>query len=100
MYPRLLFELGMGTMSFWLSFGLTNALVTFTNLMNRVFKPYLDSFVVVFIYDILVYLRSGEKHKCHLSIVLQTFRDKQLYAKLKNYEFWLDRDSFCWACGN
>ena len=70
MYPRLLFKLDIGTMSFWLSFGLTNALVTFTNLMNRVFKPYLDSFVVVFIYDILVYLRSGEEHERHLSIVL------------------------------
>ena len=77
-----------------MSFGLTNALVTFMDLMNMVFKPYLDQFVVVFIDDILVYLRSGEEHECHLSIVLQTLRYKQLYAKLKNCEFWLDRVSF------
>ena len=64
-------------------FGLTNAPTAFMDLMNRVFKPYLDQFVVVFINDILVYSRSGEEHERHLSIVLQTLRDKQLYAKLK-----------------
>ena len=64
-------------------FGLTNAPTTFMDLTNRVFKPYLDQFVVVFINDILVYSRSGEEHERHLSIVLQTLRDKQLYAKLK-----------------
>ena len=70
-------------------FGLTNAPTTFMDLMNRVFKPYLDQFVVVFIDDILVYSRSGEEHERHLSIVLQTLRDKQLYAKLKKQcEFW------------
>ncbi|RVW16032.1 Transposon Tf2-12 polyprotein [Vitis vinifera] len=65
-----------------------------SDLMNRVFKPYLDQFVVVFIDDILVYSRSREEHEGHLSIVLQTLRDKQLYAKLKKCEFWLDRISF------
>ena len=64
-------------------FGLTNAPTAFMDLMNRVFKPYLDEFVVAFIDDILVYSRSGEEHERHLSIVLQTLRDKQLYAKLK-----------------
>ncbi|RVW46257.1 Transposon Ty3-I Gag-Pol polyprotein [Vitis vinifera] len=54
----------------------------------------LDQFVVVFIDDILVYSRSREEHEGHLSIVLQTLRDKQLYAKLKKCEFWLDRISF------
>ena len=75
-------------------FGLTNAPAAFMDLMNRVFKPYLDLFVVVFIDEILVYSRSGEEHRRHLSIVLQTLRDKQLYAKLKKCEFWLDRISF------
>nr|CAN62360.1 hypothetical protein VITISV_014482 [Vitis vinifera] len=64
-------------------FGLTNAPAAFMDLMNMVFKHYLDQFVVVFIDDILVYSRSGEEHERHLSIVLQTLRDKQLYAKLK-----------------
>ena len=75
-------------------FGLTNTPVAFMDLMNRVFKPYLDQFVVVFIDDILVYSKSREEHEHHLSIVLQTLRDKQLYAKLKKCEFWLDKVSF------
>ncbi|RVW49285.1 Transposon Ty3-I Gag-Pol polyprotein [Vitis vinifera] len=75
-------------------FGLTNAPAAFMDLMNRVFKPYLDQFVVVFIDDILVYSNSREEHERHLSIVLQTLRDKQLYAKLKKCEFWLDKVSF------
>ena len=57
-------------------FGLTNAPVAFMDLMNRVFKPYLDQFVVVFIDDILVYSKSREEHEHHLSIVLQTLKDK------------------------
>ncbi|RVW22176.1 Transposon Ty3-G Gag-Pol polyprotein [Vitis vinifera] len=65
-----------------------------TAFRTRVFKPYLDQFVVVFIDDILVYSRSREEHEGHLSMVLQTLRDKQLYAKLKKCEFWLDRISF------
>ena len=75
-------------------FGLTNAPSVFMDLMNKVFKPYLDQFVVVFIDDILVYSRSGEEHERHLSIVLQILRDKQLHAKLEKCEFWLDRVSF------
>ena len=68
-------------------FGLTNAPTTFMDLMNRVFKPYLDQFVVIFIDDILVYSRSRGEHERHLSFVLQTLRDKQLYVKLKKCEF-------------
>ncbi|RVW14473.1 Retrovirus-related Pol polyprotein from transposon 297 [Vitis vinifera] len=77
-----------------MSFGLTNAPAAFMDLMNRVFKPYLDQFVVVFIDDILVYSKSRKEHERHLSIVLQTLRDKQLYAKLKKCELWLDKVSF------
>ncbi|RVW43163.1 ATPase 11, plasma membrane-type [Vitis vinifera] len=66
----------------------------FSKIDLRVFKPYLDQFVVVFIDDILVYSKSREEHEHHLSIVLQTLRDKQLYAKLKKCEFWLDKVSF------
>ena len=55
-------------------FGLTNAPATFMDLMNRVFQPYLDQFVVVFIDDILVYSRDEQEHEQHLRIVLQTLR--------------------------
>ena len=56
-------------------FGLTNAPITFMDLMNRVFKPYLDQFVVVFIDDILVYSKNKEKHEKHLHVILQTLRE-------------------------
>ncbi|RVX06329.1 Transposon Tf2-2 polyprotein [Vitis vinifera] len=93
--PKTAFRTRYGHYEFLvMPFGLTNAPAAFMDLMNRVFKPYLDQFVVVFIDDILVYSRSREEHEGHLSIVLQTFRDKQLYAKLKKCEFWLDRISF------
>ena len=72
-----------------LPFGLTNAPVAFMDLMNRVFKPYLDRFVIVFIDDILIYSKSQAEHKEHLRIVLQLLRENQLYAKLPKYGFWL-----------
>lgn len=75
-------------------FGLTNAPATFMDLMNRVFKPFLDKFVVVFIDDILVYSPSEEDHKEHLRLTLQTLRDKELYAKFKKCEFWLKSVAF------
>jgi len=75
-------------------FGVTNALVVFIDYMNRVFHPYLDSFVVVFIDDILVYSKTREGHEEHLRIVLHTLRDRQLYAKLSKREFWLAKVSF------
>ena len=63
-------------------FRLTNAPAAFMDLMNRVFHPYLDRFFIVFIDDILVYSGSLEEHSKHLRIVLQTLRERQLYAKL------------------
>ncbi len=75
-------------------FRLTNALTTFMDLINTIFRPYLDQFVVVFIDDILVYSKSAEEHDKHLRIVLQTLREKQLYAKLLKCEFWLTEISF------
>ena len=62
--------------------------------MNRVFHPYLDNFVVVFIDDILVYSKTREEHEEHLRIVLHTLKDRQLYAKLSKCEFWLEKVSF------
>jgi hypothetical protein len=61
-------------------FGLTNAPTMFMDLMNRVFRPYLDQYVVVFIDDILVYSNSHLEHEQHLRVVLQTLRENQLYA--------------------
>ena len=75
-------------------FGLTNALDTFMDLMNRVFSPYLDKFVIVFIDDILVYSGSQEEHAEHLREVLQILRERQLYAKFSKFQFWLDKVAF------
>ncbi len=72
-----------------MSFGLTNAPATFMDLMNRVFKQYLDLFVIVFIYDILVYSQNEEDHATHLRVVLQTLKYHQLFAKFSKCEFWL-----------
>ena len=75
-------------------FGLTNAPAAFMALMNRVFQPYLDRFVIVFIDDILIYSQSTDEHAEHLRTVLQTLREKKLYAKLTKCEFWIDQVIF------
>ena len=75
-------------------FGLTNASATFMDLMNRVFRPYVDQFVVVFIDDILVHSKDQENHDTYLRVVLETLRKEQLYAKLSKCEFWLNEVSF------
>ena len=75
-------------------FGLTNAPATFMDLMNRVFRLYLDQFVVVFIDDILVYSKDAQEHEHHLRIVLKTLRENRLFAKLSKCEFWLKEVSF------
>ena len=61
-----------------MSFGVTNALASFMDLMNRVFTEYLDKFVIVFIDDIMVYSRTMEEHELHLKIVLEKLREKRL----------------------
>eukprot|EP00253_Pinus_taeda_P016502 PITA_16502 len=70
-----------------LPFGLTNAPATFMCLMNGIFHPYLDQFVLIFIDDILIYSRTIEEHYEHLRIVLQTLREHQLYAKFSKCDF-------------
>ena len=77
-----------------MSFGLTNAPATFMDLMNRVFHPYLDQFVIVFIDDILVHSKSVDEHVLHLQIVFQTLKDRQLYTKFSKCEFWLNEVMF------
>jgi hypothetical protein len=73
-----------------MSFGLTNAPAHFTYLMNSVFMPELDKFVVVFIDDILIYSKNEEEHAKHLQIVLTRLREQQLYAKFSKCAFWLE----------
>ena len=75
-------------------FGLTNAPAAFMDLMHRVFLPYLDQFVVVFVDDILIYSQSKWEHEYHLRIVLQLLRDHQLHAKFSKCEFWLTEVRF------
>eukprot|EP00253_Pinus_taeda_P015904 PITA_15904 len=70
-----------------LPFGLTNAPATFMCIMNGIFHPYLDQFVLIFIDDILIYSRNIEEHCEHLRIVLQTLRKHQLYAKFSKCDF-------------
>ncbi|KAL4037574.1 hypothetical protein IC575_001171 [Cucumis melo] len=77
-----------------MSFGLTNAPAVFMDLMNRVFREFLDTFVIVFIDDILIYSKTEAEHEKHLRIVLQTLRDNKLYAKFSKCEFWLKQMSF------
>jgi len=77
-----------------MQFALTNAPVAFTDLMNRVFKPYLDKFMVVFIDDILIYSKDRDEHADHLRTVLQILREHQFYGKLKKCEFWLEEVIF------
>ncbi|GKF16762.1 putative nucleotidyltransferase, ribonuclease H, partial [Tanacetum coccineum] len=70
-------------------FGMTNAPAVFMDLMNRVCRPYLDKFVIVFIDDILIYYRTQEEHEMHLGLVLELLKKEKLYAKFSMCEFWL-----------
>ncbi|GKB34972.1 putative reverse transcriptase domain-containing protein [Tanacetum coccineum] len=75
-------------------FGLTNAPAVFMDLMNRVCKPYIDKFFIVFIDDILVYSKDEEEHGKHLKIVLELLKKERLYAKFSKCDFWLDSVQF------
>ena len=75
-------------------FRLMNASAAFMDLMHRVFQPYLDQFVVVFVDDTLIYSQSEREHEDHLRIVLQLLRDHQLYAKFSKCKFWLTEVRF------
>ena len=93
--PKTAFRTRYGHYEFLvMPFGLTNAPTAFMDLMNRVFRPYVDKFVVVFINDILVYSKDVQEHEQHLKIVLQTLREKKLYAMLSKCDFWLKEASF------
>ena len=82
--PKTTFRMRYGHFEFtMMPFGLMNALAAFMDLMHRVFQPYLDQFVIVFVDDILIYSQLEREHQDHLRIVLQLLRDHQLYAKFR-----------------
>jgi hypothetical protein len=93
--PKMAFSTRYGLYEYLvMSFGLTNTLTYFMYLMNSIFMPELDKFVVVFIDDILVYSRNEQEHTMHLHTVLQRLRDHRLYAKLSKCDFWLKEINF------
>ncbi|GJQ93514.1 putative reverse transcriptase domain-containing protein [Tanacetum coccineum] len=75
-------------------FSLTNAPAVFMDLMNRVCKPYLDKFVIVFIDDILIYSKNKQEHEEHLKIILELLKKEELYAKFSKCEFWIPKVQF------
>ncbi|GJY75776.1 putative reverse transcriptase domain-containing protein [Tanacetum coccineum] len=75
-------------------FGLTNAPAVFMDLINRLCRPYLDKFVIVFIDDILIYSKTREEHVEHLRLVLELLKKEKLYAKYSKCEFWLREVQF------
>ncbi|GJR79593.1 putative reverse transcriptase domain-containing protein [Tanacetum coccineum] len=80
--PKTAFRTRYGHFEFTvMPFGLTNVPTVFMDLMNRVCKPYLDKFVIVFIDDILIYLKTKEDHEVHLKLVLEMLKKEKLYAK-------------------
>ncbi|KAD3640682.1 hypothetical protein E3N88_29905 [Mikania micrantha] len=93
--PKTAFRTRYGHYEFMvMPFGLTNAPAVFMDLMNRVCKPYLDQFVIVFIDDILIYSKNEKEHEQHLRTVLELLKEEQLYAKFSKCEFWLREVQF------
>ncbi|KAL8089701.1 hypothetical protein AgCh_039255 [Apium graveolens] len=93
--PKTAFRTRYGHYEFLvMSFGLTNAPAAFMDLMNRIFKEYLDKFIIVFIDDILIYSKTEEDHAEHLRTALEILRKKKLYAKFSKCEFWLQEVQF------
>ncbi|GJX05098.1 putative reverse transcriptase domain-containing protein [Tanacetum coccineum] len=93
--PKTAFRTRYGHFEFTvMPFGLTNMPAIFMDLMNRVCRPYLDKFVIVFIDDILIYSKTREEHELHLGLVLELLKKEKLYTKFSKCEFWLQEVQF------
>ncbi|GJX22569.1 putative reverse transcriptase domain-containing protein [Tanacetum coccineum] len=93
--PKTAFRTRYGHYEFQvMPFGLTNAPAVFMDLMNRMCKPYLDKFVIVFIDDILIYYRNKEEHANYLGIILELLKKEKLYAKFSKCDFWIHIEQF------
>nr|GEU94553.1 putative reverse transcriptase domain-containing protein [Tanacetum cinerariifolium] len=93
--PKTAFRTRYGHYEFQvIPFGLTNAPVVFMDLMNRVCRPYLDKFMIVFIDDILIYSKTKEEHDAHLRLILELLKKEELYAKFSKCNFWLSNVQF------
>nr|GFB21035.1 putative reverse transcriptase domain-containing protein [Tanacetum cinerariifolium] len=93
--PKTAFRTRYGHYEFQvMPFGLTDTLTVFMDLMNRVCKPYLDRFVIVFIDDILIYSKSRKEHEGHLKLIMRLLKKEELYAKFSKCEFWLSKVQF------
>nr|GEV20423.1 hypothetical protein [Tanacetum cinerariifolium] len=93
--PKTAFRTQYGHYEFQvMPFGLTNAPAVFMDLMNRVCKPYLDKFMIVFIDDILIYSKNKQEHEEHLKLILELLKKEQLYAKFSKCELWIPKVQF------
>ncbi|GJU17844.1 putative reverse transcriptase domain-containing protein [Tanacetum coccineum] len=93
--PKTAFQTRYGHYEFQvMPFGLTNAPTVFMDLMNRVCKPYLDNFVIIFIDDILLYSKDKKEHEEHLKAILELLKKEKLYAKFSKCKFWILKVQF------
>ncbi|GJR55549.1 putative reverse transcriptase domain-containing protein [Tanacetum coccineum] len=93
--PKMAFRTCYGHYEFQvMPFGLTNVPTVFMDLMNRVYRPYLDKFRIVFIDDILIYSKTKEEHDAHLRLILELLKKEALYAKFSKCDFWLSKVQF------
>nr|GEW08828.1 putative reverse transcriptase domain-containing protein [Tanacetum cinerariifolium] len=93
--PKTAFRTRYGHYEFQvMPFGLTNAPAVFMDLMNRVCKPHLDKFVIVFIDDILIYSKDEKEHEGYLKVILEFLKKEELYANFSKCEFWIHKVQF------
>ncbi|GJW21474.1 putative reverse transcriptase domain-containing protein [Tanacetum coccineum] len=93
--PKTAFRTRYGHYEFQvMPFGLTNTPAVFMNLMNRVCKPYLDKFVIVFINDILIYSKNKQEHEEHLRLILELLKNEEFNAKFSKCKFWIPKVKF------